>query len=139
MKGDMAMARKIRVIAKNNPRRVMSAIYKEGQIEMVESKRRCPVSPLPAPPGVVPGTLRASGTVNEPEQHGTNIVCMLSYGGFGSGAEDYAIVQHENLEYHHTTGQAKYLESVLNESAPYMAGRIGRRMNLNQALDPVTF
>lgn len=51
---------------------------------------------------------------------------------FGGEAEDYALIVHEDLEAHHATGQAKYLESVINESTPYMAERIGKRIQLNQ-------
>jgi hypothetical protein len=53
------------------------------------------------------------------------VIVVLWYGG---AAEAYAIVQHENLEFHHTTGEAKFLESVLNESRPFMAQRIAKRI-----------
>lgn len=120
------------------PDRVGAALYQEGQIEMTESKRRCPVSPTAAqfkamgrsmPKGLVPGTLRASGTVHEPERHGRRISVTLSYGG---AARDYAVIQHEREDFHHTTGQWKYLESVLNESRSSMASRIAARLNLNK-------
>lgn len=132
MKGATGMVAKIRAIAKKFPDRVASAQYAEAQIEMTEAKRRTPVSPVPAPKGVVPGTLRASGMVHEPERRGRSIKTTLSFGGPGSGAEDYAVIQHENLDFEHTTGQAKYLESVLNESAPYMAQRLARRLKLGE-------
>ena len=129
MSGQKGMTATLKKIAAKFPDRVAAAIYQEAQIEMTESKRRCPVSPLPAPAGVVPGTLRNSGQVGRPARQGNNISVTLAYGG---AAEDYAIVQHENLDFHHTTGQAKFLESVLNESRPYMAGRIARRVDLNR-------
>lgn len=132
MRGAVEMVTKLRDLAKKFPDRVASAIYEEAQVEMLESKRRCPVSPTPAPRGVVPGTLRASGMVHEPDREGRMIAVVMSYGGPGSGAEDYAIPQHENLEYFHTTGQAKYLESVLNESQPYMSARIARRIHFDR-------
>lgn len=131
MRGTTEMVRNIQVIARQFPDRVAKAEFLEAEIEMTESKRRCPVSPTPAPPGVVPGTLRASGKVSEPEINGKRVSTTLSYGGPGSGAEDYAIVQHEHLEFQHTTGQAKYLESVLNESRPYMGARIARRIHFD--------
>jgi hypothetical protein len=118
----------IKKIAGKFPDRVAKAIYQEAQIEMTEAKRRTPVSPTPAPKGVVPGALRASGTVHEPRRSGNDIHVQMS---FGNSSIDYAIVQHENLDYHHTTGQAKYLESVLNESRPHMAARIAKRISLN--------
>jgi hypothetical protein len=121
------MVKAVKEIAKKFPDRVAAAIYTEAQIEMTESKRRCPVSPTPAPKGVVPGTLRASGQVHKPDRDGSNISVTMSYGG---AAAAYAVVQHENLDFHHTTGQAKYLESVLNESKQHMAARIARRVHL---------
>lgn len=129
LNGAKDMVSVLKQIAKKFPDRVAAAMYQEAQIEMTESKRRCPVSPLPAPKGVVPGTLRASGTVHKPTRGSGNVITVkMSYGG---AAEDYAIVQHERLDFHHTTGQAKYLESVLDESRPYMAARIGKRVHLN--------
>lgn len=123
------MVQTLKKIASKFPDHVANAMYQEAQIEMTESKRRCPVSPLPAPKGVIPGTLRDSGKVARPERKGTHISVTMGYGG---AAEDYAVVQHENLDFHHTTGQAKFLESVINESRPYMAGRIANRVHLNK-------
>lgn len=137
--GAGSMMSKLREIAAKFPDRVAAAIYQEAQIEMTESKKRCPVSPTAAqlrmmhrsvPKNHVPGTLRASGTVHEPVRSGRNISVTLSYGG---AARAYAVVQHERLDFHHTTGQAKYLESVLNESRPYMAERVGRRVHLDRS------
>lgn len=136
--GAADMVAKLKQIAAKFPDRVAAAIYQEAQIEMTESKRRCPVSPTRAQAkamgrswreGTVPGTLRASGTVHEPVRNGKNISVTLSYGG---AAIDYAVVQHERLDYIHTTGQAKYLESVLDESRPYMKARIAARVQLNK-------
>jgi len=103
------------------PALVEAALYQEAQIEMTESKRRVPVEH---------GILRGSGTVHRPTRSGRRISVMLSYGG---PAEAYAIVQHERLDYLHPRGgQAKYLESVLNESMPHMAARLATRMDLNK-------
>lgn len=142
IRGAKEMIALLKQIADKFPDRVAAAIYQEAQIEMTESKRRCPVSPTKAQgmamrprrylqPGHAPGTLRASGTVHEPERHGRRISVMLSYGG---AARAYAVVQHERLDFFHTTGQAKYLESVLNESRSSMAARIARRVQLRTIL-----
>lgn len=118
--GANEMVERLKDIAKKFPDRVAAAIYQEAQIEMTESKRRVPIDT---------GVLRASGFVAPPERNGNHISVTLSYGG---AADHYAIVQHENLEFHHKHGQAKYLESVLNESRSYMAARIAKRVDLNQ-------
>lgn len=120
MKGAAEMAAMIRQAAHQFPDAVAKALYQEAQIEMTESKRRVPVDT---------GTLRASGFVSEPEHPGTQVSVTLSYGG---EAEQYAVIVHEDLEAYHLVGQAKYLESVLKESAPYMAERLARRIEFNK-------
>lgn len=102
---------------------VKQAMHDEAKIEMTESQRRVPV---------LTGDLKASGKVSEPKQEGRNVFVALSYGGPDSPAQDYAVVVHEDLEAFHPVGQAKYLESVLNESKPYMLGRIARRVRFDK-------
>lgn len=59
------------------------------------------------------GTLERSGRTVIDEDALTGAV---TYGE--GGAEQYAVVQHENLEYHHPGGrQAKYLEQPMREEA----------------------
>lgn len=119
-----AMMGLIRRVAQKFPDKVAVALYQEAQIEMTESKRRCPVDTTPHAPH--PGQLRASGKVHPPERRGKNITVTMSYDTY------YAVYVHEILDNFHPVGQAKYLESVLNESAPYMSARIARRINLNE-------
>jgi hypothetical protein len=128
MKGVSEMLSMLKRIQDKFPDRVAVAIYQEAQIEMTEAKRRTPVDT---------GKLRASGQVAKPVREGNRISVTLSFGG---AAIDYAIYVHENLEANHDSppfggGQAKFLESVLNESAPYMAARIAARIDLNKAKD----
>ena len=117
--GTTEMTRKLQEIRQRYPKVIANAMYQEAQIEMTESKRRVPVDT---------GTLRASGTVGRPVIRGEVINVTLSYGG---AAKDYAIIQHERLDFFHEVGEAKFLESVLNESAPHMNARLARRINLN--------
>ncbi len=130
------MSKTLMLIKKALPDVVLNALRLEAEIEMTESKRRCPVSPTAAqfkamgrsrPKGLKPGTLRASGGVANPVREGTRLSIKLGYGG---AAKDYAVVQHERADFHHTTGQAFYLSSVLNESRPSMAGRIAKRVQV---------
>lgn len=134
--GTTEMTKKLREVAKQMPQRVGGALYVEAQIEMTESKKRCPV----APDG---GTLRASGQVAEPEYEGRKISVTMSYGGAASA---YAIAVHEHLSEssphswvvaeHNGDGVRwsvpgtgpKFLESVLNESSPHMIDRLGERL-----------
>lgn len=91
-----------------------AALRAEAEIEMTEAKRRTPVRT---------GVLRNSGTVTGPDAEGTVVM------SFGGAAEAYAIEIHENLEmFHPRGGQAKFLESVVLESAPYLAQRVAERL-----------
>lgn len=124
-RGAEQMKAKLRAFQQRFPDRVAAALYQEAQIEMTESKRRVPVHY---------GTLRASGTVHRPTRDFRGRVRVaLTYGG---AAAPYAIYVHENLDANHDNppfkgGQAKYLESVLDESRPFMAARIARRLKAN--------
>jgi len=89
------------------------ALREEAEIEMEEAKRRTPVDT---------GALRSSGRVTSSED---GLAVTLS---FGDTAVDYALPVHEDLEMLHRVGQAKYLESVLVESSPYLVKRIAKRM-----------
>ena len=73
---------------------------------MTVAKERCPVAPVRG------GTLRSSGRVLPAYIEKGQII---SRGGFGGAAEAYAVVQHERLDYKHTTGQAKFYESAMLE------------------------
>lgn len=96
------------------------ALRKEAEIEMTEAKRRTPVQT---------GTLRSSGVVEGPDPKSGEIEVRLAFGG---PAAPYAVYVHENLEAFHKVGQAKFLESTLNESLPHLAQRVAKRMALNE-------
>lgn len=130
-RGGTEMVRTIQRTAKNAKPEMGRAEYAEASIEMTEMKQRTPVwnPKRKLPPGHVPGSLRASGTVHEPETRGDKVSVDLS---FGNAEVDYAVVVHEDLEAEHATGQAKYMESVLNESAPYMGRRLAARISLER-------
>lgn len=95
------------------PQAGQDALRAEAEIEMTEAKRRTPV---------LTGALRASGVVQPVEGQ---LAVTLTFGG---PAAAYAIWVHENMEAFHRTGQAKFLESTLLESAPYIAQRIATRI-----------
>ncbi len=118
LQGVKQVAAKLRTLSTMFPDRVALALRQEAEIEMTEAKRRTPVDT---------GKLRASGRVEQPQGFGRQISVKLVFG------TDYAVYVHENLEANHPNGgEAKFLESTLNESAPYMAERIARRVKLNQ-------
>lgn len=108
------------------PNEVARALYMEVEIDAKEVKRRTPVDD---------GPLRASVHAKGPwvvYLKGRRVIyARISAGG---PSALYAIYVHEDLDAEHEVGQAKFLESVILESRPYMTQRIARRMSLNRAM-----
>lgn len=127
LRGKEAMVAKLRRFAAKFPNEVGRALYIETEIELKEVKRRTPVDT---------GELRASehvvGPIIKRSSKGPVIYCMIVAGG---PATPYAVYVHEDLDAFHKVGQAKFIESVLLESRPYMAMRVAKRIELNRALD----
>jgi len=94
------------------------ALYQEALIEQKESMRRTPVDT---------GALRASHETSDFKFVGNTIEVAIKVGG---PAAPYAVTVHEDLEAHHKVGQAKFLESTLRESAPFMLERVASRVKL---------
>lgn len=100
------------------PNAFQQALYQEAQIELTEIKKLTPVDT---------GALRASERIDGPHRDGRRVWVFIVAGG---PAVDYAFKVHEDLEAFHKTGQAKYIEQPLAESAPHMPARIAKRINL---------
>jgi allophanate hydrolase subunit 2 len=113
IKGLDKLDKQLGLLVQELPHAVGRALRAEAEIEMTEAKRRTPVDT---------GALRDSGTVEGPDSDG--VVRMY----FGGPSAPYAVVVHEDLEAFHDDGQAKFLESVLMESVPYLAERVAARM-----------
>lgn len=123
LKGYAQMQAKINRLMKNLPHEGAAALYTEAQIEATESRRRTPVDR---------GNLRASHFVMPPviKRWSGDAFVTIQVGG---PAAPYAVFVHENLDAHHKVGQAKFLESTLRESAPYMGERVAARIDLRRA------
>lgn len=121
MTGSSAMSGRIRHVIGGLKPGAAAAIYTEAEIEMAEAKRRTPVAD---------GHLRKSGEVTPPVIVGNDVSVGLVFGG---PSAPYAIYVHEDLDAFHTVGQAKFLESTLRESKPFMGQRIARRMHFEGA------
>jgi hypothetical protein len=94
-----------------------AALYQEAELIMADSKEfYVPVDT---------GTLKNSGHVQQPEIEGATVSVTMGYGG---AAEDYAIVQHERLEFRHPVGGPKYLERPLLAAAANLAERLAGRI-----------
>jgi hypothetical protein len=85
-------------VAEKYSEQAMNGVEKLGYEIQSLSQTRCPVDT---------GTLRGSAQVQREKETVTV--------GYGGAASSYSIDQHENLSYHHTVGQAKFLESAFDE------------------------
>jgi hypothetical protein len=113
------MRNKLAGLVREFPREAARAEKAEMNIEKKESMKRTPVEE---------GDLRDSHVVQEPVISRGIIRCDITV---GNENVDYAYEQHEDLDLNHPNGgQAKFLESTLLESAPHMAGRLAKRIEL---------
>lgn len=105
---------------------------KRGLVESAErimtlAKKRTPVDL---------GNLKNSGHVQPPQRIGTALEIVFGFGGpAGAGnvggetnkePVGYAVYVHEDLTARHKVGQAKYLESALNDYRPKVSDIIAR-------------
>lgn len=129
MYGTREMSKKIRDFAARYSQRVAAAEYVELSIDATEMKARTPVDTTPNAPH--PGQLRNSITVQEPVITKARITTLVTTTG---PANDYAVHVHENPWPIHPIGQWKFMESVLQESAPYMNARLSARLHLDKEI-----
>jgi hypothetical protein len=95
---------------------VARAQYIETEIDATEAKERTPVHL-----GNLKNSVHAIGpTTNAAGQIETAIVA-------GGPSAPYAIYVHEDLDAFHKVGEAKFIESVIRESRPFMKDRIAKR------------
>lgn len=98
---------------------IMEALYAEAQVVLAESKRQVPFRF---------GVLSGSGMVHQPYSVGSKVAVEISYGG---AAVDYAIVQHENLDFKHAEGRkAKYLSDPIADAQGRLAKNIASRVRV---------
>jgi hypothetical protein len=95
---------------------VGNALYAEMLVEAEEVKARTPVDT---------GALQESVTVIGPVFTARTVTVSIIAGG---PTAPYAVFVHEDLDAFHKTGQAKFLESVILESRPYLSARVMGRL-----------
>lgn len=112
-----AVVEELDQLRRKTPKVVAKALFAEAQIIMRESMLRTPVDNE---------ALKPSHITLDPAITGNDIEVKIEVGGTSGGKDElgYAIVVHENLEARHDVasgfrgGQAKFLESAVNEAAP---------------------
>ena len=106
VKGMQRVLKAIGDLAMKAPECSKAAMFVEGLHVMRLSQRLVPVDQ---------GRLRASGYVQKPDARGR---VEIGY------ATEYALAQHEGLDFAHTTGQAKYLEAAIDSTRGGRADRV---------------
>lgn len=121
MTGYAEMKANLERIKKGTPGEVARALTDELRVEAREVRARTPVRT---------GKLRDSVTV-PPALYDLSTRKVTGSIVAGAGLP-YALYVHEDLDAFHRIGQAKFLESVLMESGPYLIDRVGARIDLNR-------
>lgn len=96
---------------------IATALYQEAEEIMAVSKEQYVPVDL--------AILKASGHVQLPEMDGNDITVKLGYGG---AAKDYAVIQHERMDFKHPVGGPKYLERPLLAAASGLAKKLADRI-----------
>lgn len=136
MRGLKELNAKLVRLGTRAPLAVEGALFEFGSLIEGDAKALCPVDT---------GTLRDSGfTLTSsldsmgPKASPTPEVRALvrttqsevtAVVGFGGPSAPYALVQHERTDFHHTVGQAKYLETPVNARAGELLTIIGARVD----------
>ncbi len=130
IKGVEKMQAELKRVAREFPDKVMRALNTQGELIMTRSKRDfCPVDQ---------GVLRSTGHVVPDE---AKLSVTLGYGGpagIGNVGETnredcgYAIVQHEDLSFAHTVGEAEYLKKPMDEAVPTLAKDLASGITLDE-------
>jgi hypothetical protein len=93
------------------------ALFEEAEAIMADSKEHFVPVDVAA--------LKTSGHVQLPTKDADGVSVTMGYGG---AAKDYAIVQHERMDFQHTVGGPKYLERPLLKAARGLPGRLASRI-----------
>ncbi len=116
MKGVAEWKKVVKTLGAAMPVSVASALMVEAETVMTQSKLQVPLDE---------GVLRSSGTVDKPRKRGNTISVTIGYGG---AAKDYAEAQHENMDYYHRTGSAKYLQRPMEHAERGFRKRLIKRV-----------
>lgn len=118
VQGDEKLKKILKAASKGSEQALAGPLRFEAERIMTDAKLLTPVDT---------NTLRASGVVQSPDIHAGRVVVEL---GFGGAAKAYALVQHERTDFHHTSGQAKFLEQPVKEAERGFGERISRWLEL---------
>lgn len=132
VRGEQAVARKMRKLARQIPIATAAALYQEALVITAVSMRRTPVDVTTKRGG---GTLRDSHETSAPRWRGKVLQVDIKVGG---PTAPYAAIVHERVlapsgaRVRHPVGQAKFLESAINDAIPTLRAKIADRIRVNR-------
>lgn len=130
MTGRAQMQRNLQTFARLYPETLGRVTVEELEVEKAESQRRIPVDTGTAQDTAeVVGPVITPGRIEAAVAYGRDPTVMNPKGG---AVSDYIIPLHEDLDAYHPNGEAKFLESVMNEAEPYLLPRIARRAGVDK-------
>ncbi len=112
VKGTQATARHIAALGPRVETRIQGVLRAVAESRLTEMKQRTPVDE---------GTLKGTLHVTRPRRTFSGQEVGWAAGG---PSAPYAAVQHEDTTLRHTTGQAKFIESVVFEQSTAMVAEI---------------
>jgi hypothetical protein len=81
--------------------------------------------------GLPPGTLRDEIHAEGPEWKGKVVYVKILT---GPKSIAYALVQHEDLDFLHTEGDAKFIERPLGKASRFIGDRVAKKVQMGKAL-----
>lgn len=117
MVGGKEFAARLQNVRQKCPTLLAMAMVEEAMKIKEVSQSRTPVDR---------GWLRDDQAVLKPEIHGNEVTVRI---GVGGRAEKYCVYVHEMTWLYHKIGQAKFLESAVNDAAPGYGKRIAERID----------
>lgn len=121
IKGIPEMIKEIGKLRDGFNREIKQALMAETGIEVKECQKESPVESAAMQKGI-----HAEGPFQEGKRI-WSIVCT------SPESQQYDLIQHEDPDLIHRVGKWKFIADPLKASAPYMAGRIAARVDLNRA------
>jgi len=120
LNGLKATKKNIRALGEMVDRNGAQALNLVAQPRVRKMKDRSPVDPVDG------GSLKASIHLSPVKRTKRGLEVYWQAGGPASA---YALIQHENMAYKHTTGQAKFISSVVYEDAAAMRSELAKEFS----------
>jgi hypothetical protein len=117
----------LRTLAAKYPEALGMALREEATAIIEQSMAECPYDPINLHEDGTPH-LVDTAQVEGPYHDGDNTTVIMSY------ATPYAVIQHENLDFHHPTPgtKAKYLEGPMMERARFIGPNLIKAVDLER-------